>query len=149
MNIGDYFGRGSLIVSSGDAAVSSAILGNGHLGMQWPSEVGPAKTAAVLDRILYGFVARGLVTNAGGFIFVFDANAVPADGAVADVGTSLYKYCFPIDSGVQEVALNYGTSGAYFKNGCVLVASSTDFPTLTNAAVALAYTFTFQYDRPT
>lgn len=133
-NIGDYYGQGARVASSGPGLIASAIVANGYLGMQWPTA----------DRVFYGATVRLITGSDATWIFLFDSTVLPAPGAIVDDAVTTYVYDVPV-VGTPPLAVNLPAppAGMYFAHGIVVVGSTSAFPTLTFAdadmSVAIYY----------
>lgn len=101
------------LAAGGASVVVSTALENSHI-------------ISKAQAVYYGCDGRNADSTTA-YIFVIDATAVPANGTIS---SGSIKHVIAVSSG-QNFAHGTGQWGELFKNGIVLVASSTDFPTLT------------------
>lgn len=93
-----------------------------------------ARTAACL---YYGSDGRNTDTNNIVYIFIFDSASVPSNGNVTSLpATQVLKHVVQVTTGLNWAHGGY-TNGEFFFNGCTIVASTTDWPTLTASASGL------------
>lgn len=78
------------------------------------------------------YLLTALIGATGGFLMLFDATTVPADGAV----TPAYTVPIPSAGGTGFVAIDWANAPAHFVNGIVAVFSTTGPFTKTASATA-------------